>query len=337
MASWIPRRPRSWRIFFPFAVVLLLAVAWTVFWYRAAQATEATVAAWVEREAAAGRVYSCASRSVGGYPFRIEVRCTEPVAQWSGLGSPWTIKAQALIGVAQVYQPNLLIAEITGPLLIAEAGRPLAHAEWKLAQASLRGLPPAPERISVVIDNARVERAPAGGAAAWMTADKLEFHVRLAPVSAGSAPVLEFALRAGKASSPIVGFLAKPADADVTAILRGLNDLRPKPLAERLRELQASGGRLEVTQARIERDRAVTVASGGLGLNTGGRLDGLFTITMAGLENLSLGLGGAELGLTLLGKPTELEGKRAVVLPLRIRDGAVSLGPLPLGRVPPLY
>ena len=32
-----------------------------------------------------------------------------------------------------------------------------------------------------------------------------------------------------------------------------------------------------------------------------------------------------------MGQPTELEGQRAVMLPLRFNDGMVSLGPLPLG------
>ena len=41
--------------------------------------------------------------------------------------------------------------------------------------------------------------------------------------------------------------------------------------------------------------------------------------------------------IMLMGKQTELEGQRAVTLPLRFNDGAVSLGPLPVGQIPPLY
>ena len=42
-------------------------------------------------------------------------------------------------------------------------------------------------------------------------------------------------------------------------------------------------------------------------------------------------------GISLMGQPTELEGKRAVTLPLRFDDGMVSLGPLKLGVMPPLF
>ena len=42
-------------------------------------------------------------------------------------------------------------------------------------------------------------------------------------------------------------------------------------------------------------------------------------------------------GVSLMGQPTELEGKRAVTLPLRFDDGLVSLGPLKLGVTPSLF
>ena len=41
--------------------------------------------------------------------------------------------------------------------------------------------------------------------------------------------------------------------------------------------------------------------------------------------------------VNLMGQPTELEGKRAVMLPLRFDDGMVSLGPLKLGVTPSLF
>jgi hypothetical protein len=42
-------------------------------------------------------------------------------------------------------------------------------------------------------------------------------------------------------------------------------------------------------------------------------------------------------GINIMGQPTELEGQRAVSLPLRFNDGAVSLGPVPLGQTAPLF
>jgi hypothetical protein len=42
-------------------------------------------------------------------------------------------------------------------------------------------------------------------------------------------------------------------------------------------------------------------------------------------------------GLGAIGENTTLEGKPAVTLPLRFVDGAVFLGPIPIGAVPPLF
>ena len=72
------RPPRRWRIVLPLAVVVLLAAAWAGFWYYAAGRAESAFAAWRTREAAAGREVSCASQSVGGFPFRLELQCAEP-------------------------------------------------------------------------------------------------------------------------------------------------------------------------------------------------------------------------------------------------------------------
>ena len=48
-------------------------------------------------------------------------------------------------------------------------------------------------------------------------------------------------------------------------------------------------------------------------------------------QNLAAGL------LGLLGQPVEVEGKRGVSVPVRFTDGAASLGPIPLGQVPPAF
>jgi hypothetical protein len=42
-------------------------------------------------------------------------------------------------------------------------------------------------------------------------------------------------------------------------------------------------------------------------------------------------------GLSFVGRPAEIDGKKAVAVPLRFNDGAVFLGPIRLGRMEPLY
>jgi hypothetical protein len=57
---------------------------------------------------------------------------------------------------------------------------------------------------------------------------------------------------------------------------------------------------------------------------------------LGGLARQRAGLGVAA-GAALLGQPAELDGKRAVRLPLRFVEGEMQLGPIRLGRVGPLF
>jgi hypothetical protein len=71
-----------------------------------------------------------------------------------------------------------------------------------------------------------------------------------------------------------------------------------------------------------------------------------------GLDRVMPGLGGllrgntgaasggaaATLGAAAVGgKPTELDGQRAITMLLRLSDGAAYLGPLKVGQLPPLF
>jgi hypothetical protein len=46
---------------------------------------------------------------------------------------------------------------------------------------------------------------------------------------------------------------------------------------------------------------------------------------------------GVAAGINSLGKEAVLEGRKARTFPLRFADGAVFLGPLKVGQVPPLF
>src|SRR5689334_4716829 len=139
-------------------IVLALIAGWTGFWKFAATKAQEAIDGWRLREAKSGRVYTCGSQDVGGYPFRIEVSCDGASAVFR-TDQPVELKAQGLTVVAQVYQPGLLISEIHGPLTIGETGKsPDIVANWSLAQSSVRGTPAAPQRASLVFDAPTVDR-----------------------------------------------------------------------------------------------------------------------------------------------------------------------------------
>ena len=364
-------RPRRWPIFAPLILVLVLAAAWSGFWVFAARSARAQVEDWRAQQAKAGRVFTCGTETFGGYPFRIEVRCIDAGAELKDTQPPIVLKLKEIVVVAQVYDPKLIIAEFTGPLTASGSSQPEAMtADWTLAQASVRGTPAEPERASIAIDGLKLDQ----GGKRLMDAQHAEFHARVQFGSWPHNPAVDLAAKLVAATAPVFGpFVSQATDLDAIGVLHGVKDLTPKPLPARLREWQAAGGRIEVQSARVAQGDAVATAAGTLALSPRGALDGTLRVTAAGLlERFATVLGGdksaapanSALGalqraiptisgtvrgapgqpnplqtglLSLLGQATELEGKPAVAVPLKFTDGAVTLGPIGVGQVPPLY
>jgi hypothetical protein len=239
------------------------------------------------------------------------------------------------------------------------------------------GLPTAPERVTLALEDANVVRVAGGGNDEVFRAKSAVLSGRMVEGSVANNPVIEITLKLDAATAPRVHpAVAVPIDADVTALLRGLKNFAPKTWAVRFREIQAAQGRIEVTKARLRQGEVIAVTTGQVGLSPRGRLDGELQMTIANFEQLLPALGldrlmeqatapGSQLGAALsqldrmvpglgnfarqnagpavvagigvIGKPTELEGKRATLVPLRFSDGVALLGPVPLGTTPPLF
>ena len=111
--------PRRWPIWAPVAAVILLAALWSGLWYVSASVADRALAGWVEREAAAGRAYSCGSETIGGFPFDVRARCTDVTAEIKNSQPPYSVGAKALDFDAEVYRPTRLVGDWSGPLTIA--------------------------------------------------------------------------------------------------------------------------------------------------------------------------------------------------------------------------
>ena len=391
-----PRRRPLWRLFFMPALLLVAAAAWSAFWFFAASQVEVKADAWRAQEAESGRVYDCARRSVAGFPFRLEVRCSgasvslrSQTAEQAATQAPITASLGEILVVAQIWDPKLLIAEFTAPATISDRGGPPSMmVNWSKARSSVVGLPAIPQRGSIVFDEPSIDRVNGPVQTPLARAKLVELHGRLAEGSAQDRPVIETVLKIEDGSvQELHPLLAAPFQADVRTLLSGLKDFSPKPWPERFREIQAAGGRVEIVQSRIQQGDLIAVAAGSLGLSASGRLDGELQMTVAGIEKVIPALGiekmleegvpqatldrvapgvktsdvnnllgaldraipglgrvvkqnanvGVAAGINALGKEAVLEGKKARAFPLRFVDGAVFLGPMKVGQIPPLF
>ncbi|MCA6124832.1 DUF2125 domain-containing protein [Bradyrhizobium sp. WSM 1704] len=374
-------------------VVLIAALAWSGFWWFAASQVGVQADAWRAQEAKAGRIYDCGNRSVAGYPFRFEVRCTDPsvmlVSQTASPQMAFVARLAEILVVAQVYDPKLVIAEFKGPASIAERGaQPSLSVNWRLGRSSVVGLPAVPQRVSLVFDDLALDRIAGAVPSPLARVGHIELHGRQVEGSAPDSPAIETQLQInGGTLQDVHPLLAQPFNADIHARLNGLKDFSPKPWPDRFREIQAANGSVEIQQSRIEQGDLLSVAAGTLRLNAQGRIEGELQMTVAGLERVIPALGiekmleegvpqatldrvapgvksqdinnlfgaldravpglgkvikqnanaGITAGINSLGKDAVLEGKKARSFPLRFADGAVFMGPLKVGQVPPLF
>ena len=232
------------------AVAIVMAAGWSGLWYYAAGRAETVIAGWRDREARSGRIHTCGSQTVGGFPLRFEMRCADPGLEIKSAAQPLSVKAKEILITAKVWQPTLLTTEITGPLTIADAGQPpTITVNWQYARSEVRGLPTAPEQVTMVFDQPVVERTADGVTQKLFNATRLEIGGRMLDGTVISNPVIEVSLKTKSAVAPTLHPVTEvPIDSDITAVLRGLKDFRPKPWPDRFREIQSAGGSIEIKQ-----------------------------------------------------------------------------------------
>ena len=294
-----PRRRPLWRLFIAPVLLLISAIAWSIFWFYAASQVDVQADAWRAQEAKSGRVYDCANRSVAGFPFRLEVRCDGAtvtlVSQTAGASTqaPITAKLGEILVVAQIYDPKRVIAEFTAPATVSDKAAQASYVvNWRLGRSSVVGLPAVPQRASIVFDDGAIDRLDGSTQVPLASAKHVELHGRIAEGSPADHPVIESVLQISQGSiKGLHPLLAEPFDADVRAMLSGLKDFSPKPWPARFRELQAAGGHVDIMQSRIQQGDLVAVAAGTLGFSPNGCLDGELQMTVAGIEKVIPALG----------------------------------------------
>ena len=338
----LPRKSRPWLIVLPVAAIFLAAIAWTGAWFYASARAEKEIDSWIAAEATKGRVWNCANRQLGGFPFRFELKCDQPSLTFAGAGQ-WSWTAARAHAVAQVWNPQHIIAEFQGPARLTEAttNRQI-EANWKLLQVSGVGAAGQLERVSVSSNDYTL----AESGTTVFAAKHAEFHARHHPGDTGNA--LDIAMGVKVASGLATGMPAgAPVDGELQVTVSQVPELRPMPVEERLRLWQAAGGRVNVEVAKLSAGGGALSATGEIGLDPQKRPDGMINLSLVNAPALINALTTAGLMpamaaniaplLMAAGMPTTLDGANASSFPFVFRNGRVALGILPLGKIGPLF
>lgn len=334
--------PKRWKLFAPVLALLALALGLFAFWFHVGRGAGTALDAWVEREKALGRVWTCGERSIAGFPFRLEITCKDarftrtqgdvPVAR----GSLGTVTA-----VTQIYQPDLALVFFEGPLRLE--GRRDGDAldlQWSSFRGSLRGRPGAPVRISFEAAGLDGTLRNAGGVVDRFTAEKVEAHLRRDPERFETERAYNLATKVVAFSSGLVEELARGGGAagfDATMTLTRAEPFSGAGFPAEAERWRKEGGRLVVTDVRLAKGERRLQASGELALDEAHRPEGRIEVALTGFAELMKGLNAnPQLGL-LLGLRRGEGAVQQIKLPLRAERGMLAIGPMALFPLAPLY
>lgn len=309
-----PRKAKRRGLFLPWFLALLVVVGWSVGWFwlkgKAIQEMDAAVAD-LNRQ---GYEVVWRQRDFSGFPFRLDVtldgaRIAEP--------SGWAVAAPRIKAETTVLKfGHWVIVAPDGVTLTRPDGGPVTVRAQAL-RASLSKLDELPPRLSV--EGAGLAFEPAAGAKDyWISsAEKLELHLRQNPDNAEQGAML-FKLEGARLNLeglPARIVQGKPASLVWDLTLSRMNAFRGRDWADAVRDWRDAGGTIQVSGAEIRAGDAVLSGQGGpLTVGLDGRLQGSLKAELKGADNSPAFAG-------------------EVVL----KDGAATIGPLPIGPSPRLY
>ena len=293
-------------MFLPLAIVLVLALLWTAYWFVASGVARDRLAEERTRWAANGLTLTCTREVWGGYPFHFEFSCTSPVVT---LANKTELRSADLLLVALAYAPWQVAALVDGPTTLTAAGiAPLKMTHQRALAAATFDKDWQPSLSADI---------PALSVPGLGQADKVMLFTR--PAAANGTDI---SLRAQNV-------IYRPEGRPEVAI----DD------ASFLGTLLADHS-MKIDKIELQQGQLRYWGSGALSLDQQNRIAGQIATETTDAQAL-LALVGPQLGLsesslanfqTMLG----LMGNGAKV-PIIARDGVLYVGPLTAADLPPLY
>jgi hypothetical protein len=335
-----PSRRPLW-IAFGLAGMVILAVSALWVWARGEAIKGLDAGAEVLRRA--GYEVTWKDRSVGGYPFRINVALEEPrIRDRSG----WALEAPRLEAQAFLHAPgHWLAAAPDGATFTRPEGGPV-RVNGELIRASLTHLDKHPPNLSFEGVDLTFEPAPGAQAFGLASAGRVEFHLRRAPAEVGDEAGVWLSVKDGKARLPaLLGRLAgdKPVSLEWDGRMTKIDALRGETWRGAVRAWTAAGGTMRVTRGGLTAgDALIGVNGGSLRAGFDGRLQGVLDLSLRQAPRAlgvlaDTGAVSAERAAAAVAV-AEARGSRDLArATLNFEAGQTTLGPVALAPAPKVY
>lgn len=313
------------------AVIAAVALLWSAAWLWLAGEVRNQVALLASGDGYAAPTLTCGRLDVTGYPFRFNLACGNAVI----VSGDQSFALPELRAAALIFQPTLFHLAATGPLTMKDAylgGE--SRLDWQTLEGSLRLADWRIQRLSLVADTLAwsdtlmTERLIATAAAA-------EVHLTDLPELHDDAAGLA-ALAGYLGIETIVAPDAAIADGQFGASLEitGLPDDLRAVGDEPLRQWQAAGGRVTLTEVKGQDGADDVTITGELGLGATGLAEGTLEVASKGLGQRFATMVPPELQPLLFGAPGP-DGTSSQRL--TIANGLVFVGLVPVFGLPALF
>lgn len=320
-----PRKPpRRFWLFAPYGAVLVVALVWSMVWLDLSQqivhGLDATAARLRER----GWTVEWSERTVGGYPFRLDVNLEAPrIAEPSG----WSVAAPRLKGEAYAYAPGHWVLAAPQGLTLTRPGRGAVSIAGQALRASViaAGGDQAPR---IAVEGLKLAFTAGAGATPLpiATCDHLGLYLRSLPGDAA-----EFQLHLEGAVPTRGGLLARLDPSQPVSLiwdqsLTRVSALRGANWPSAVRAWSAAGGVLTLAHGQLSAtDLIITVKSDQMSIDPDGRPEGALSLDLSQAGAAPARLGPA-VALATLFKTS-----------LRLKDGSLLLGPFRIAAAPRVY
>ena len=319
---------------FLLSVLILLSAAWSAGWVYVVGKVETVIADTKVKLADKGRDVNCANQQIDGYPFRISLNCDE--VNYADGATGLVFEAGKLRSAAQVYQPNKAIVELSSPANLRLPNGEAFKTDWSSMRSSLKvGLSGA-ENLSV--HGKEINLVPTNRTEHTMQIKDLQVHGR----QIGEDNInLAVNLIEAKSENQIWPSF----NLDSTFLLEGIyKDVMSRTSLLRVAKSKGLKGTIERFQYTPNEGGVLSV-KGPAELGRNGLLTGKFDVTVRDLPQLLNALSksfpeeekkfnDASRAIALLSQKT---GKEEITIPITVRNGSMSIGIIPLGKLPPLF
>lgn len=339
------RRLSRWGLYGPFALFGVIIAGWAGFWFFARAQVEAGLDRFVTAEQARGVAWSCADRRIGGFPFRLEVRCADITQRRLVDGVDVTTSFGRTTIIGQPQTPGHIIIQAAGPAVARFADGRRIELSWNDLQISRRVRQGALARFALEMTGPNLRLIDPAGAVRAANAAGLSVQARQAPGGDGAPPsaTIDLAVALDSlVSADLDGLLgdATPAKLTLRGVIAEGARLAALPTPGQLEAWRQAGGRARIDEVLLIKGQKRLGANGEVWIDDGRSLAFRLQPAAANIDRLgALPLGGA---MDLLGsfagrnQPAP-DGMRPLPT-VEWRDGRFGFGPLTF-RLPsrPLY